>query len=128
MGQDSGPESIINIHDRDSRGAGIEHRQKSRKSFKTGSVPLAGGHGDDRCVGPAAHHAGKGAIHSGRYNQNGGRIDFVPIVGQPMQSGNADVKKGFNRIPKKGKTDPGFFSYRNIGGPGRYNQDAFVTV
>jgi hypothetical protein len=41
-------ESIIDIHNGDSRGAGVEHAEKGGESLKVGAVPDGSGDSDER--------------------------------------------------------------------------------
>ena len=41
-------ESIIDIYDGDSRGAGVEHTEKGGESFKVGTIPDGSGDSDER--------------------------------------------------------------------------------
>ena len=61
--QISGAESIIDIHNADTAGAGIQHGEQGGHTAEGRAVSDAGGHRDHRAVGETADDAGESAFH-----------------------------------------------------------------
>ena len=67
-------EAVVDIHDRDTAGATVEHRQQRRDPPEAGAVTDAGGNRNDGDVDEPADDAWQGALHPSDHDDDmGGR-------------------------------------------------------
>ena len=86
-GEVSPAEAVVDIHDGDAAGAGVEHAQERRDPAETRPVAHARGHGDDRAVGKAADHARQRALHARDGHDAPGGHDRLHVAEQPVDAG-----------------------------------------
>ncbi len=72
-GDAGGAEAVVDIHDGDVRGAGIQHTQQRGDAAEAGAVADAGGNGDHRRTDKAADNARQRAFHA-RHTNNDARL------------------------------------------------------
>ena len=82
---------VVDIHDGDTVGAGVEHAQQRRNAAEAGAVADTRRHGDHRHV----HHAGDDAwqrpLHPRDDDDDAGVLEAAALAQDPMNAGDADV-------------------------------------
>jgi len=84
-------EAVVDVHDRHTGGAAVEHRQQRREAVEARPITHGCGHRDDRASNEARNHARQGTLHAGD-NHEGVRLQQLgKLVEQAVDTGDADV-------------------------------------
>ena len=111
-------ESVIDVHHRDARAAGIEHPEQGGDAAETGAVADARGHGDDGLADKAGDGAGEGAFHPGGHNDGVARLEPIPYGDKPVNACDADVADAVHAAAEGLEGDGGFFGDGDVRCPG----------
>jgi len=104
-------EAVIDVDDRDTRCAAVEHRQQGRDPTEAGAVANARWNGDDRRADEAADHTGEGALHARYSNNHTGGQHAVAFSEQTVEPGDADVVQPIDVVAHHLGGDRGFFGH-----------------
>ena len=118
-----GPESVVDIHDRDARGAAVQHPQEGGNAAEAGAVADAGRHGDHRHADQAGDDARQRPFHSGDDDDDARRREARPLAEQAMQPGHADVVEPRHIVSHQLGRTGSFLGHRQIGRAGRRDHD-----
>src|SRR5450755_17104 len=97
-GYATGSEPVVDVDDRDVRGATVQHPEERGQSSKTCAVTCTCRHSNHRYSDEAGDNTRKRALHSGDANNNarGGKI--APVCQQTMDTCDAYVEQSFHSI------------------------------
>ena len=127
-GEITGAEAVVDVHNTDAAGAGIEHREQRGQAAEAGTVANARRHGDDGAIGKTAENAGECAFHAGNGDDDAGAHDLVKMSEGAMQPGDADVVEPDDVVAEHGGGDRRFFGDGNIAGAAGGDDDGAEAV
>ena len=119
---------VVDIHDRNTWRASVQHREKRREALKRRAVADARGDGDDGCVGQPGDDARKGAVHTGDDHEHI-RVRQRFLMGeQAMEPGDADVEHPLDVDAHELSRESGFLRDADVGRARGQNRRATVSL
>ena len=126
-GYAGGTEAVVDVDHGDAGGAAVEHAEEGGDATEAGAVADAGGDGDDGDGYEAAYYAGECAFHAGDADDYAGFGEFLAMVQEAVDAGDAYVVEAGHAIAHKLGGEDGFFGYGNVAGAGgNYGDGAFA--
>src|SRR5438094_6312793 len=89
--RDAGAEAVVDVDDRETGGARVQHREQRGDAAEARAVADARRHGDDRLVDEPADDARQRALHAGDDDQHPRRAETVATVEEAMDAGDTYV-------------------------------------
>ena len=118
----AGPEAVVDIHDRYSGRAAIEHGEQGRDAAEARAVADAGGDPDDGARHKAADDAGERALHSGHHHGHIGFKELLADMQQPVYAGHPDVVDAVHAASEHLCGHGSLFGHRDVRGPGGHHR------
>ena len=128
VGEITAAEAVVDIHDTDAAGAGVEHRQKRRDAAEGGAVAHAGGNGDHGAVGKAADDGGQRALHARDGDNHARGHDGLHVMQQTVHAGDADVVESGDPVAEGLRREGRFLRDRHIARAAGGDDDGAVPV
>lgn len=116
-------EPVVDIDDRDTGGAAVQHSKESGNSTKACSVPNTRWHRHNRDINKTGDDAGEGSFHAGHDNHDMRSVEARLLGEQSMQSRHSDIVEPVNAVPHDLCRDDRLLGDRQVGGSCRDNQD-----
>jgi hypothetical protein len=80
MGQDARTKAVVDVDDRHSGCAGIQHGEQSRQTLKARAIADARRDRDHRSGHQSAHDGGQDPVHASDHDEHAGCIQGSPFV------------------------------------------------
>ena len=110
-----GAKTVVDIDNRYTGAAAVEHSQECGKALEVGPVTHAGRQRHDRRGGDAGDDARQRPFHTGGNDDHVGVLDHRAIGEQPVHTGNTDIVDPVDVAPEEFRRYRGFLGHRNIG-------------
>ena len=118
-----GPKPVVDVDDRYSRGATIEHCQQGGYPAEARPVPNARWHGDDRRCDETANDRRKRTVHPGDNDDDVSSGQRVAVRDDAMKACHADIVRAIDSVAKRPCSHHRLFSHPRVARPGSHHQD-----